>query len=188
MKIQYTNSQIEFHNTMEDFLNSNEEETKLTVLDRTEAFYSEEGTCDTKWCDEHNIPYSKNRMFCGIGCIVAVKGNVVIDIKRRLEGGECLSDRFAKALCEYLKNKGLDSVRCDNNDVLVDDYKVASGAETVLPNGLNYMGFQISISQDLEAIRKICKKPMLKVPKALSEYGITTEEIVKLCEDYWTKE
>jgi hypothetical protein len=28
---------------------------------------------------------------------------------------------------------------------------------------------------------------MIKVPKALSEYGITTEEMVKFCEDYWTK-
>ena len=41
------------------------------------------------------------------------------------------------------------------------------------------------VNVDLEAIKNACKKPMVKVPKALSEYGITTEEMVKFCEDYW---
>ena len=26
---------------------------------------------------------------------------------------------------------------------------------------------------------------MVKIPKALSDYGITTEEIVNFCENYW---
>lgn len=33
---------------------------------------------------------------------------------------------------------------------------------------------------DLEDIKKICKKPMKKVPKGLSEYGITTEEVEQM--------
>lgn len=51
-----------------------------------------------------------------------------------------MSDTFAKAVCEYLKKQGLDSVCQDNNDVLVDDYKVASGCETAI-DGWNYMGY-----------------------------------------------
>ena len=40
MKIIYTNSQIEFHKKyMEDFLNSDDEEMKIAVMDRTEALY-----------------------------------------------------------------------------------------------------------------------------------------------------
>ena len=85
---------------------------------------------------------------------------------------------------DYLKQKGLNSVRCDNNDVLVDNFKVASGAEAILPTGLLYICYQISINQDLEVIKYACTKPMIKVPKALSEYGITTEEIEKINKHY----
>ena len=49
------------------------------------------------------------------------------------------------------------------------------------------MGYQISINQDLDVIKHACTKPMEKIPKALSEYGITTEEMVKFCEDYWAE-
>ena len=79
----------------------------------------------------------------------------------------------------------MNSVRQDNNDVLVDDFKVANGAEVILSGGYHYIAYQISINQNLEIIRHACLKPMVKVPKALSEYGITTEEMVKFCEDYW---
>ena len=78
----------------------------------------------------------------------------------------------------------MESARCDNNDVLVDGYKVASGCETI-HNGFNYMGYQISLYQDLETIKNVCNKPMVKIPKALSEYGITTDEMVDFIEEYW---
>lgn len=186
MKITYTNSQIEFHKKyMEDFLNSDDEGMKIAVMDRTEALYGGDWTIDKKWCDDNNIPYSQGKLIQHTGCIIAVKGNVLLDIKKKFNGGECICDKFSKALCQYFKSKGMDSVRQDNNDVLVDDFKVASGAEVTLPNGFQYVAYQISINQDLEAIKNACKKPMVKVPKALSEYGITTEEMVKFCEDYW---
>lgn len=180
------NSQIEFHkNDMEEFINSNDEGFKITVMDRTEALYGGESTIDKKYCDEHGIPYSQGKLIQNTGCIIAVKGNVLLDIKKRFNGGECLCDKFSKCLCEYFKNKGMNSVRQDNNDVLVDDYKVASGAEVNLPNGFQYIAYQISINQDIETIKHACLKPMVKVPKALSEYGITTEEMVDFCQKYW---
>ena len=185
--IKRLNSQVEFHKKyLNDFLESNEDETKITVLENTEAFYSDEGTCDTKYCDENNIPYSRNEMFNNVGCIVSIKGNIIVDIKRKFDGGECFCDNFSKALCEYFRSKGINSVRQDNNDVLVDGYKVASGAEVDLPNGFRYAGYQISINQDLDTIKRVCKKPMVKVPKALSEYGITTDEMKDFCVYYWT--
>lgn len=182
--IEFT-SQIAFHNQIDDFCSREKDEFKITVLGRNEVWYGDERTCDTKYCEEHGIPYSHGKLFGGTGCIVGVKGNVILDIKKKINGGEALGDRFSKALCNYFKSRGLESVRCDNNDVLVDDFKVASGAETTLPTGYQYMGFQISIHQDLETIKKVCLKPMIKVPKALSEYGVTTEEIVKFCKEYW---
>lgn len=186
MEIKYYNSQIEFHkNDMENFLNSDKEEFKITVLDRTEALYGGESTIDKKWCDEHNIPYSQGKLIQHTGCIIGVKGNILLDIKKYLTNGKAICDDFSERLCEYFMKRGLNSVKQDNNDILVDGFKVASGAEVTLPNGFQYVAYQISINQDLEAIKHACLKPMIKVPKALSEYGITTEEMKKFCEDYW---
>ena len=179
-------SQVQFHKDLQSFKDSGNELTKMTVLAKTDVWYGDEGTCDVKYCEEHGIPYSHGGTFSGTGCIVGVKGNVIMDVIRRFEGGEALGDKFSKRLCEYFKSRGLESVRCDNNDILIDGYKVASGAEVGLQDGMRYLGFQISIHQDMETIRIVCKKPMLKVPKALSEYGITTEDIVSLCKEYWS--
>ena len=188
MKIKEFNSQIEFHKKyMEDFLNSNEDSMKIAIIDKTEALYGGDETIDKGWCDDNGIPYSQGKLIQHTGCIIAVKGNILLDIKKKFDGGECICDKFSKALCKYLKNKGMDSVRQDNNDVLVDGFKVASGAEVSLPNGFQYVAYQISINQALDIIKHACKKPMVKIPKALSEYGITTEEMKKFCIDYWTK-
>ena len=67
---------------------------------------------------------------------------------------------------------------------MIDNYKVASGCECMEGDFL-YMGYQISIYQDIEIIKHACNKPMIKIPKALSEYGITTEEMLSFCESYW---
>ena len=154
------------------------------MLNQTEAIFGADDSCNTKWCDENGIPYAHQEKLQGGGCIIGVKGNIFIDVKRKLEGGECLADRFSKALYIYFKEKGLETVRCDNNDVLIDNYKVASGCESI-HNGFNYMGYQISINQDIETIKKACNKPMVKIPKALSEYGITTDEMLDFSEQYW---
>lgn len=186
MKIQEYNSQIEFMNSKE-FLNSTEAVAAITTMQNTEVIYGAEGSCNTEWCIENNINcIHKDKLQSG-GCIVCAAGNVLVDTKKQMiNGGECMSDTFAKAVCEYLKKQGLNSVRQDNNDVLVDNYKVASGCETVI-DGWNYMGYQISINQDMEIIQGACNKEMIKVPKGLGEYGITTEQIVEFCKNYWNK-
>ena len=179
-------SQIEFVKNEDEFLNSENNETAIIVLDKTEAVYGADGSCNIEWCNENNVPYVHQYRLQGGGCIVGVKGNIFIDAKRLLddEDSECLSDKFSKALCEYLKVIGLDSVRQDNNDVLVNGYKVASGCESIV-NGFKYMGYQISINQDIELIKHVCNKEMVKEPKGLGEFGVTTEGIVAFCEEYW---
>lgn len=185
MKKMILDSQIEFVNQEQQFLDSPNNETVIVILNQTEAIYGADDSCNTEWCEENNVPYAHQGKLQGGGCIIGVKGNIFIDAKRKItDDVECLSDKFSKALCDYFKSIGLDSVRQDNNDVLVDDYKVASGCETVV-NGFKYMGYQISINQDIETIKHACNKRMEKVPKGLGEYGITTEEMKQFCEDYW---
>lgn len=186
MRIQYSTSQIEFYKEyIDSFLKSKDEELNLTIMHETEALYGNETSINKQWCDENNVPYLQKPLFQNVGCIVASEGNVLIDLKEKAIDGQCISDKFAKDLMEYFKSKGLDSVRQDNNDVLIDDFKVASGAEVTLPTGLQYMVYQININQDLEVIKHACTKPMIKIPKALSEYGITTKEMSEFCINYW---
>ncbi len=183
--IQKINSQIYFFKNMEDnIISSNNNETIIAVLEHGEVIYNKNHHPNFEYCEEHNFDYYEGKID-SIGIGVLVSGSIVLTVKRRLNGGEALSDKFAKALVNYLISKGLNSVRQDNNDVLVSDYKVASGGESII-NGFNYMGYQISINQDIEAIKAICDKDSLKEPKGLSDFGVTTEEIVQFCEEYWS--
>lgn len=78
---------------------------------------------------------------------------------------------------EFLRDKGLDAT-LDNNDILVDGtYKVCGCALTLLPNNRVYYALHFSINIDMDVIKNICKKKMVKIPKGLSDYGITTAEV-----------
>ena len=182
MKYLKLNSEVEFVENEERFLSSPNEESAIVTLKQTEAIYCDEGSCNIEWCEKNNIPYARQPQ--NGGCIIGVKGNVFMNIKRKSIGGECFGDRLTKAFAKYLKDeKNLNSVRCDNNDVLVDGFKVASAVETTI-NGWQYMSFQASLHQDIETIKNVCNKPMVKVPKGLSDYGITTNEIELFCEKF----
>ena len=185
MEIRIYDSQIGFlTNNEEEFINSPNNETAIAVLKQTEVLYNDNSGCNTEYCDEHDIKYHKGKINT-IGTGVMTSGSLVLTVKRRTElSKNCLSDDFSAALCQYFKDKNLSSVRQDNNDVLVDDYKVASGGEIMI-NNFKYMGYQISVNQDIEAIDNICLRKSLKQPKALSDYGITTEEMVDFCKNYW---
>ena len=45
-------------------------------------------------------------------------------------------------------------------------------------NGVVYTAIHISIGMDLDLIKAICTKPMVKTPKGLQDYGITQDEII----------
>lgn len=93
---------------------------------------------------------------------------------------------FTDYFMEWLKGKGLNA-RYEDNDILVDDYKVCGTCITRYGR-IDYTGVHIGINTNLDHIKAICKKPMHKVPKGLSEYGITTEEVEQMflvfCKNY----
>ena len=188
MDIKFFDSQVDFlTNGEEEFIGSPNNETAIVVLKDTEVIYNDNSGCDFGYCEENNIKTFKGKINT-MGTGVMAAGSLVLTVKRSMkDGGEALSDRFSKALSQYLVDKGLPSVRCDNNDVMVDNGKVASGGGIII-NGFNYMGYQISVNQDVKAIKSICiDKPMVKQPKALSDFGVTTEEMVDFCVNYWNK-
>lgn len=88
--------------------------------------------------------------------------------------GLYLNDKFVK----YLKSKKLNAV-LDNNDILINGYKVfgwSSHYFTEFDATLIVCHFTMSV--DLERIKNICKKSMIKIPKGLTEYKIKTDDIL----------
>lgn len=133
---------------------------------------------DTKpnfeYCQSHNIPcvdigrrggaFVVNKGDVGFGYITAGLDNTV---------GELLYNKFA----EYLRAKGLNAEAKDN-DVLIDGYKVFGWASNYYKEyDAIYITCHFTMSVDLELINNICTKPMNKVPKGLSEYGVSSDEI-----------
>ena len=94
--------------------------------------------------------------------------------------------RFADYFVDWLKSKGLNAEYV-SNDIVVDGYKVCGMAITRYGR-IDYTAGFIGINTNLDNIKAICKKPMVKVPKGLSEYGITTEEAEQMFLDFCEKD
>lgn len=110
------------------------------------------------------------------GIIVGNNGDMAFAHFGDIENGWMMC--FANHFVDWLKAKGLNA-EYKKNDVLVDGYKVC-GLCTTRYGRIDYTTGFISLNVNLDHIKAICKKPMEKVPKGLSEYGITTEEVEKM--------
>lgn len=106
------------------------------------------------------------------GTILCNNGDLAIASIGEIEDGWC--DRFIAYFVKWLTSKGLNATT-EKNDVLVDGYKVC-GMCVNRYGRVDYSCGFIGINTNLDDIRAICRKPMVKVPRGLSEYGITTAE------------
>lgn len=129
------------------------------------------------------LGYDVYEAFNNGGTIVANKGDVVIGHMAEPNNG--WRDRFVAHFVEWLKAKGLNAAYI-GNDITVDGYKVCGMCITRYGR-IDYTGGIIGINTNLDHIKAICKKPMVKVPKGLSEYGITTEEVEQMFLDFCRK-
>lgn len=152
-----------------------------------EVSFGSQNDINIKYCKKHNIPcYNLNR---DGGCIIHFVGNICwAEIKpNNTKDFKYTNLDFLEKLTIYLQEKGINAVQ-DNNDILVDNFKVASGCAINLEPDFTrtFSAVQINVNCDTELIEQICTKPMKKIPKALSEYGITTEEMFKFVENYFS--
>lgn len=158
----------------------------LCVLsDKIEVHTGTQNDCNLEYCKEHNIPvYNLNRAG---GTIVCCNGTIGIATFTYSKYG-MLNNKFIVNFMKFLKDRGL-NVTTDNNDILVDGFKVASAIEYKLGPQLSllYGCYLISYDVDLDAIRHICKKEMKKIPKGLKEFGLTKEEILNWCNTFFDK-
>jgi lipoate-protein ligase A len=126
------------------------------------------------------LGYEIIESYCNGGTIVTNPGDLVIGHYYVLDNE--WHKRFSTYFCNWLCEKGL-KASLENNDITVDGYKVCGICITRYGN-LDFTGVAIGINTNLDHIKAICKKPMVKVPKGLSDYGITTEEVEQMFLDF----
>lgn len=151
----------------------------LAILRPTEicALITTSDTTDKDFVEANGI--KTVRMGNSGGCIVAFPDNLEMGyFSKDIEG--TFLERLTNQIVDYLKSRGL-NVSLDNNDVLIDGtYKVFSTSKAKYNGTLLFGAIHVSINCDAELVDKICSKPMKKIPKGLSEYGITSDEMLDL--------
>ena len=108
------------------------------------------------------------------GSIVCFPGDLSLCLTTWGDTAPDFGEQCMEAVSAMLREAGAEVTR-DNNDVLADGKKVASWARATLITGWVQTVAHFSVNVDVELIRRICTKPMEKIPGALSEYGITAQ-------------
>ena len=161
----------------DDIISSHKECIVYGVPDDNYIYVGRGNTINEDFAKKHNVKVLEipNEG----GTIVISKGDVDIGIFRYngFGDGQNISNKILKHLKEKIPN-----IELFNNDFSIKDddkiYKLGSYSSRDLGDRYVYTAIHLSININLELIKGICKKEMVKIPKALSEYGITTEEMI----------
>lgn len=125
-----------------------------------------------QYCENNNIKVLNTHSMGGV--IVNFEGDICIGNYQPKHNN--FGEKFLEEFAKWLEKKGINCI-ISNNDVLIDGkYKVASYM-SVFTNNCLYTAIHISANMDINKIIDICTKPMVKIPKGLIDYGITSEEI-----------
>lgn len=144
------------------------------VIERPVAIVYRKTQVDEEVC--RTLGYEIVESYNNGGTILANKGDIIFSHFDAPENGWIF--RFADYFLDWLKAKGLNA-EFAGNDILVDGYKVC-GLCITRYGCIDFSSAYIGINTNLDHIKAICRKPMVKVPKGLSEYGITTEEVEQM--------
>ena len=140
---------------------------------------------DLEYCEQNNIHYTFD-VRSG-GTIVLFPGDILISCSY-VASDDTYAQKLMTDFSNWLINKGL-SARIDGNDILIDDdFKVcafhsSSGGQEY--NDVQLLAATFNINSNVEVIRNICTKPMLKIPIALSNYNITSDEVLNWLKDWF---
>lgn len=114
------------------------------------------------------------------GLIVEQTGDIDILIFTRGYQGHQIKDDIFNTLGQILSKAGLNYI-IFGNDMMVEDKKCASYGSRMYGDTL-YTAVHISMSVDLDAIKRICTKPMYKVPGGLCDFGISQNVVYEKLE------
>lgn len=150
------------------------------VYDKPVVFRSMNNDVNVDYCISNNITIIDTGNMGGT--IVANTGDVGVAILKK-EGWTVGAD-VLNLMCDVFKDR-IPNLRVDGNDLIGEDnFKLTSYASFNVGNRVIYTIIAISINPNIEDIVNICSKPMNKVPKGLSDFGITREEIVDFIKSF----
>lgn len=116
------------------------------------------------------------------GTVVTSSGDIGLGILSSMEKANRFAESFMTYLNLILSNRNFNISR-NGNDLILNDYKVASyGSKSC--GLMTFAIIQISMNVDMHKIEELCTKPMKKIPKGLSEFGITSEEMLQWVENW----
>lgn len=152
------------------------------VHDEKLAFVAKAEDINADACEEYGYTAIDTKHTGGV--VVVNKGDMSV-VHFGAVGNVVMKD-FAMYLIDKYKERGLNATY-EDNDVLIDGYKISGLSATTYGN-LQYSTIHIGINTNVDHIKQICRKPMTKVPKGLSDYGITTEEVEQMFLDFCNQE
>ena len=157
--------------TIQDFIVNKKYGAAYCVHDEKSIFINRPDSINEDVCVEEGYTVLDTRHTGGV-VVVNVGDMSVVHFG---EIGNKFMENFAHYLIERYKERGLNATY-EDNDVLVDGYKI-SGLSATPYEHIQYSTIHIGINTNLDHIKAICRKPMKKVPKGLSDYGITSEDV-----------
>ena len=168
----------EIVNELSTLMANDKEEVLYCLTDDTYIFKGLDGGINPEY---ENGDYKVFNLGQRGGTIIGSKGDIQMALFK-YEGWN-QAKTYVEKMLEYLKEKGLNASIAEN-DILIDDkYKVISYGSRDIGNRKIFATIQISINADPELINNISAKPMTKIPRGLSYYGVTTEEMEKVILD-----
>lgn len=171
-------TQKDWLNEATNYIKNGLHKIAYVVVDSPVAIVHRKTQVDEEVCE--TLGYEIVESYNNAGTIVSNEGDVLIGHFAEPDNG--WYDRFITYFLDWLKTKGLNAEYA-SNDILVDGYKICGMCVTRY-GSIDYTGGIISMNVNLDHIKAICKKPMVKVPKGLSDYGITTAEIEEMFLDF----
>jgi lipoate-protein ligase A len=144
------------------------------VIERPAAIVHRASQVDEEVCKK--LGYEIVESYNNGGTILANQGDIILSHLDIPDNGWLY--RFADYFTNWLKFKGLNAEYADN-DILVDGFKVC-GLCITRYGRIDFSSAILAINTNLDHIKAICRKPMKKVPKGLSDYGITSAEVEQM--------
>lgn len=110
------------------------------------------------------------------GTIILSPGDVEIGIFTEGYIGNDYRDNIVNGILALLEQNGHKAI-VSGNDILVNGRKVVGFGSRMFGKIL-YTAIQVSVGINLDLIKEICTKPMVKQPDGLMNYGVTTEDVL----------
>ena len=135
------------------------------------CYYDGLNYTDSNKCDKMNSGHNG-------GCYISFDGDfVVIYFFRENKDAQKFIDnvilKFVDKLKEIIPDK---IIEFTGNDILIDGKKISGASSS------DYAVFFIGYNPDLNVIREVCNKEMLKTPGGLKEY-LSNEQVERILED-----